>query len=562
MKFKRIFCLFLCFALFFNISAFADTDVNVDGSGGGNLGTGTQTSYWTSGDDGIRVTIVDPNNKKILTRPVDFSNKEQVVDYYFGMGCKYHYRFWNSAKIGIFPGYTYKNIVPTAKLPKVIYGDGTNNIANIRNYFREQVHLKAICEYINFDYNSLINDGYVLIIEPIAYLTFNGYRFTMTATEAAKYNSAKNQELKNEMGSLTHCNLPRSMFLQHEDMNISVPTLPFEYPRSGDDEIERQLGIGIIRFIVLNQGEDVVAPSEYEYYTDTDVITSFNIKGKGYDVTPDSGEYVEFDANGEKSSKEFVCPAKESQLVWVKWHTPSEPGTYKVKATVLGKEHTVYASVVEYSENIPPHTKYEDKKPDNWYLDTGFHHRHKSNMSATWGFWEAYMGGSKKYPRWEYRWVQSTVNLAVKTHVKPDSRVKTAIQKSLESYDMKSGYGVNVIVETDTCPHNTTEDDFTDVQIVSARFPEFEWKTYNRLLEKVDYYSGFDSWQLKQNEYSYYSKRVHFTPLWYPDKTDYPVYVDVCSAWTPAGQLFYTRAANNITINGSCYDDWYIALED
>ena len=36
MKFKRIFCLFLCFALFFNISAFADTDVNVDGSSGGN----------------------------------------------------------------------------------------------------------------------------------------------------------------------------------------------------------------------------------------------------------------------------------------------------------------------------------------------------------------------------------------------------------------------------------------------------------------------------------------------------------------------------------------------
>lgn len=562
MKLKRILCFFLCFTLLFNISAFADTDVNVDGGGGGNLGTGTGTSYWSSGDDGIRVTIVDSENKKILTTPADFSNKDQVVDYYFGMGCKFHYKFWNSCKLALFHGSTYKNTVPSTKLPRVIYGDGANNIAAVRNYFRDEGTLKDICAYIGFDYDSLMNDGYVMIIEPIAYLTFNGYRFAMTATEAARYNHAIKDRLRSEMGSLTHCNLPRSMFLQYDDLGISATSLPFAYSRSSDDEIERQLGIGIIRFAVQNQGEDIIAPSEYEYYTNTDVITSFNIKGKGYDITPDSGEYVEFDANGQVSSKEFVCPAKETQLVWVKWHTPKEPGTYDVKATVLGKTYTVSATVVDFAENTPPDPKFEDVKPYDWSLDNGYSIKHEQNSEATWGVWEAYLDGAGIHKFWNFRWVQSTAGLIVKTQVKPDSQVKTAISKGYGNYQMKSAYGVNVIVNTDVWYHNASSDDVCEVQIVSARFPEYKWKTYNRCLEKVKRQYGYDVWNLKNNEYSYYNNRVHFTPLWYPDETKYPIYIDVYSAWTPAGQLYYTKANDNISINGNVYDDWYITVDE
>lgn len=92
----------------------------------------------------------------------------------------------------------------------------------------------------------------------------------------------------------------------------------------------------------------------------------------------------------------------------------------------------------------------------------------------------------------------------------------------------------------------------TPVQNVVATFPEFKYETYNRLLEPI--YGG---WQFKVNPASYHGNRLHFTPLWYPDDTYYPVNFCAFDAWTPGGQL-YASGSDSLYIFLSCLDDWII----
>ena len=116
---------------------------------------------------------------------------------------------------------------------------------------------------------------------------------------------------------------------------------------------------------------------------------------------------------------------------------------------------------------------------------------------------------------------------------------------------MKSGYGLNVSVKT-TLSGNT-EYCSSSTQHVNALFPEFGFSTYNRLLEKERLVYVF-----KNNGYSTYNSRVHFTPIWYPDNANYRILIEVFDIWCPAGQLT-SRATDSVLIDGNVYDDWHIA---
>lgn len=562
LKLRRILLFLFCFSLMFQLFAFADTDINVDGGGGGTMGQGTGQSYWSSRDDGIRVTIIDRNMTDRASKSIDFSNKQQNVDYFFGY--EYKLAYMNGRYIYICSGKSYKNYVPNDKLPKIIYGDGTNSIAAIKRYFCDEAFLKEICGYLDFRYDNLISGEYALMIEPIAYFTYNGKRYAMTATEAAVYNQFyQTGDLRKAMGSLTHCNLPRSMYLQWEDLNIETPKQPFG-ERSTDDDIIKTLGVGIIRFD--QEIEDTVIPTEYDYITDNDVITSFNIKNPmRWDCTPDSGKTVRFSVynndTGETMSigeKPYICPAGKSQLVWIRWHTPKEPCRITIKADIEDKIYMINADVVDFPEVEPPNPEYYDAN-DDFKLDQISTHARSSNRFKSWNYWDAYKQYIDEHDYyWQFVPRSGNANISTEIDIVPDARVKTAIRKN-GKYIMKSAYGVNVTVRVQMRGSGLSEDSFVKAQIVSARFPEFQWETYNRLLEvKTPVNTVNQRWELKVNPASYYDHPVHFTPLWYPDKTDYPVYIDILSCWTPAGQLTYSRAETDIEIDGNVYDDWYI----
>ena len=152
--------------------------------------------------------------------------------------------------------------------------------------------------------------------------------------------------------------------------------------------------------------------------------------------------------------------------------------------------------------------------------------------------------------------VTYSVSMSAEAVISPSDYCKTAsYSESSGKYTMKSGYGIQISVDA----HLSGDTQYcTGSQTASVLFPEFNYNRhsttlYNRLLEK----SG-GSFVFKKNKYSTYNDRVHFTPIWFPDRKNYAVYVEVFDVWCPAGQLS-VRLTDQIFINGSVYDDWHIA---
>lgn len=152
--------------------------------------------------------------------------------------------------------------------------------------------------------------------------------------------------------------------------------------------------------------------------------------------------------------------------------------------------------------------------------------------------------------------VTYSVSMSAEAAISPSDYCKTATySESSGKYTMKSGYGIQISVDA----HLSGDTQYcTGSQTANVLFPEFNYNRhsttlYNRLLEK----SG-GSFVFKKNKYSTYNDRVHFTPIWFPDRKNYTVYVEVFDVWCPAGQLS-VRLTDQIFLNGNVYDDWHIA---
>ena len=122
---------------------------------------------------------------------------------------------------------------------------------------------------------------------------------------------------------------------------------------------------------------------------------------------------------------------------------------------------------------------------------------------------------------------------------------------------MKSGYGIKENASAEFSA-NAPSSHYAPVQTAVSYFPEFSYDTYWRLLERTGDSSA--SFTFKPNEFSTYGRKVHFTPVWYPDSTDYTVYTYIIDAWTPSGMLS-VNVSDAIQIEGSMYDDWYSKRE-
>ena len=152
--------------------------------------------------------------------------------------------------------------------------------------------------------------------------------------------------------------------------------------------------------------------------------------------------------------------------------------------------------------------------------------------------------------------VTYSVSMSAEAAISPSDYCKTAAySESSGKYTMKSGYGIQISVDA----HLSGDTQYcTGSQTANVLFPEFNYNRhsttlYNRLLEK----SG-GSFVFRKNKYSTYNDRVHFTPIWFPDRKNYTVYVEVFDVWCLAGQLS-VRLTDQIFINGSVYNDWHIA---
>ena len=561
---KRIFAFFLSFLLILGIcpmSALADTggSGNVDG-GGGSMGQGTSQNSWNPGMDGVRVTVIYSETQKPASASIDLTSKTPAIKIHFGKVSKIQYRDGSSISPTT-SSYVYYN--PAITMPRIIStGSSKASIEAIKKYFCDEIIVRYIAELTGISYDDLITEKYKLLLEPIAYFKHNGVMYAMTAHEAALYDNQTGGALRRTMTSLTHKNLPLAMYLEYSDLGFAAYSGPTNKTCS-NDTIIAYLGMGIVRFEEQPPEQPEPTDYDYEYRVDTDVITPVTLYA-GSEINPDGPATVTFTIKGSTyRMNNIVILEGDSQLAWVKWHTPSEPQditiTVRTNRGTLSQT-TIKAKVVDLSGNDPPDPKATDTA-GSWRPSSVPSREEKSY--AAWSVWWA-----QWHPYWVWHstgdddgyWVDEgwydffrdnySASMTATTRIEPDEKVPTAAGNT-----MKSGYGVSNTV-TATVSTSAPMSHYTYGQTAVSYFPEFNYTTYWRLLDRLS--SGKTArFQFAENIYSTYKQRVHFSPVWFPDGS-YTVNTHVMDIWTPAGMLC-ANLTDSVTISGSLYDDWHIA---
>ena len=558
---KRILGIFLLavlmLSLFPPVTALAEGEGNID-NGGGGMGSGTSENYWNPGDEGVRVTVIRVSNHTVVTTPIDLTNKHPVISVNFKKVCKISYTGGRALSPDT-NAYDYIN--PSQPLPQIIGTSGGNaNIAAIKSYFTDEQVIRSIADLTGMDFTVLTNGQYRLLLEPITYMTFQGIKYAMTATEAALFDQQLNGGLRSRMVSLSHKNLPLAMFLETPDLGYPAWDGSTTTAASNTDIISA-LGLGIVRFNEAEPEPPEVTAADYEYRTDTEVVTSVTVRGGQSD--PDHPVTVRFTIGGQTYNVGAIYyPAGDSQLAWVRWRTPSTPQTMTIHVSVSGggsaSQSTITARIVDLSKNDPPNPVADDQN-DSYSAAAVPGKAQKT--SASWGiwrpWWHAYWvwhgtdedGYWCDHGWWEFDWLSYSASLSASMNVVPDAKVPTVSGKT-----MKSGYGINQTVIANISTNQSSA--VTDAQNAVTYFPEFKYETYWRLLERTQ--SGYSSkFEFKSNKYSTYKRRTHFTPIWYPDGS-YTPYTWLIDCWTPAGMLSM-NLTDSVTIRGSLWDDWHIA---
>lgn len=557
-KFIRIIAAAMAAFFCLQIVAFAEGDPNID-NGGGGLKDGSSENFWNPGNDGVRVTIVDAETGAVKSASIDYTNTNASdIALHFGKVSKAEY-VGGTALSATTSSYTFIN--PTEPLPTIISDGSGASIEEIRSYFTDEQVVKRIAEHTRIEFDDLTNGDYKLIVEPIMYITFNGIRTAMTATEAALYNMQTGGEMINKMGPLSHKNLPLAMFLEKDDLGYTAWT-GSKNSYMTDSDIIQYLGVGIVSFKEPEE-EVEVAASDYEYRVDTDVYTSITVTGGEH--TPDNPVTVRFYIkNKVYTVGNIVYPKGASQLVWCKWHTPNTEQTVNIKVTVTGgasaSKTNITANIVDLNKNPPPDPTADDRNDSFRAVSVP---NREQRTSAAWSVWSAYWqpkwvwqsrwrwtgkrwvdrGSWVDKGEWKFRSNSYSVSMSANMQITCDEKNPTNVGRT-----MKSGYGINETVTASISGNGQ----HTELQNAVAYFPEFYYKTYWRLLE---YTNG--ALEFRKNKYSTYNNRTHFTPLWYPDG-NYKVYTWAIDCWTPAGMLS-ANLTDSLTIKGNVFDDWHIA---
>ena len=560
-KLLRFFCLMLILFLL-PVTAFADDgpgDGNLDGGGGG-MGSGTSSNTWTPGHDGVRVTVIRDSDNAPVSTPIDYTNiRPSSTIMNFGLVSKIQYR--NGATLTPHAG-DYVCINPDIAIPRIISsGSGSTNIEAIKRYFCSEYAAQLVADNTGIPYDELIGGDYKLLLEPIAYFRFNDVNVGMTATEAAMYDMQLGGGLRSKMVSLSHKNLPLSMFLEVSDLGYPAWSGSTSSSAS-NDQIIAALGLGIVRY--HEQPPDLEIESvDYEYRTDTEVITAVTVSTSRR-LTPDNPGQVTFSILGSSYTVTgIVIPAGGSQVVWCKWRTPATPQIVTIHVSCSGgsaSAATITAKIVDLNENPPPNPTARDRN-DSYRLPSV--PSKPQQLSANWSVWYCYWvpvwdwcdhgedgGHWVDNGYWEYDQDHYYASLTATVRTMPDEKSPTASGKN-----MKSGYGVNISVNAQVST-NAPSRHTTWAQNAVSYFPEFSYDTYWRLHDRIT--SGYNATlELKQNKYSTYNRRVHFLPVWFPDTT-YTTLTWAIDAWTPVGMLS-VNLTDYVNIRQSVFSDWHVA---
>ena len=303
-----------------------------------------------------------------------------------------------------------------------------------------------------------------------------------------------------------------------------------------------------------------IAPNA-SYREATSVITSYWLTNGYRDpYTPASNITVRFRvyrSNGTlittQTKTQVVVPGNDMNLIYFKWGVPTglNYGNVTIMADVL--QDGVYYNLVSRSYSTMPYFYYET--PDTQFesnAPSGFSVPSAPGNQTGYATWWEYTYNGSNFVRNYY----GIGVYAAGTNTITPATGATATQNG-STWTMKSGYGISLqaynaltAVSGYLVPSSAA---YTSAQYGYALFPEYNYAFTISRYQTLDRIGSY--WYFPAN--GSYGK-VHFTPLWYPDG-NYTVKVIKSDCWTPAGMIISESATNTIQINGSAYDDWYVA---
>ncbi|MCL1831741.1 MAG: hypothetical protein FWG45_02370 [Oscillospiraceae bacterium] len=591
---------------------------NVDGGGGG-LRRANRNNGWVvssrnndfiSTADGLRTYIVNATTGRPVTNAIDITNyniaTSNIVNY--RQKTKFDYKHVSSA-LNFTTTYSYIN--PTTPLPRIVSssmsgGSSASRVEAIREWFSDINHFSWVVAQFGFTPEELSSNGYKLALEPMAYFRYESVNYAMTATEAALFDQLSGGSLNYRVGALTRQNLPLAIFLETDEfvnsefrINAWTGTRTSRVP---NEDIIRQLGIGYVNFFSETPRLETEGGASFAYPTDTWVVTPFRLAN----VQHSGGNWIESSAitsrnpatatitiNGTRYSiPNIYIPAGGEQLVWVKWKTPSTPRTLTATATstrgyFFNRQNTGtanrYASTINATieiydndmESEPPDPTLDDTQQSIGYAPTNADNTRRGmtssgNPSGAWYVWDCNVVQVDGEYHFEFHKIMYRAEISGgNVNLTPDFCNPTAYTRNYQTF-MKSGYGVNISTDpfiritvthertgatsTNTYHSATATNYATAPQYVSVWFREFGYQSYNRQLEQVN-----NRFVFRRNRFSTYNSRVHYTPWWLADGTNYDVIASSDNAYTPAGRLTVLTASNPLVIEGVFMDDWHIA---
>ena len=185
------------------------------------MNQGTSTNFWSPGNDGVRVTVVDAQSGAAVSTPVDFANRSQSsAMLHFGKVNKIQYR--DGASLSLQSGVPYNCRQPAYSMPAIITSNSRPaTIEAIKRYFCSEYACMMVADAAGVSYERMLSGEYKILLEPIAYVTFNGAKYAFTATEAALYDQLSGGSLRSKLPSVAFQNLPLALFLEYSPTQIS-----------------------------------------------------------------------------------------------------------------------------------------------------------------------------------------------------------------------------------------------------------------------------------------------------------------------------------------------------
>lgn len=121
----------------------------------GNMGQGTSTNYWSTGNDGVRVTVVDAETGTAVSSSVDFAIRSQPATVlHFGKVNKIQYR--DGIGLTLQSGIPYDCLQPAYSMPAIVNSKSRpTSIEAIKKYFCSEYACKMVASATGVDYDKM-----------------------------------------------------------------------------------------------------------------------------------------------------------------------------------------------------------------------------------------------------------------------------------------------------------------------------------------------------------------------------------------------------------------------